>query len=186
MLYILPTDTCYGLACALDNVKSYEKIYKIKKRSFDKPLAIMVKSFDWLRKNTSLSSEQVDFLERYERPFTILTHAPAIELFLQFEDENGEYLINKDVYHEVALRVVHNPIQKKLLSQVWPIWLTSANISDTWENYTLKEIEKDFGYYIENNMIEILSTKKPEAQVISSDIFRFIGESLECEYVRKN
>ena len=146
----------------------------------------MVQSFDWLRKNTSLTSEQVNFLERYESPFTILTHAPAIELFLQFEDENGEYLINKDVYQEVALRVVHNPVQKKLLSQVGPIWLTSANISDTWENYTLKDIEKDFGYYIENGVLEILSTKKPEAQLSASDIFRFVWESLEVEYMRKN
>jgi len=84
MIYILPTDTCYGIACALEDKKSYEKIYKIKKRSFDKPLAIMVEDFKWLRNNTDLTDEQVDFLERYEKPFTVLTNSTPVELFLQF------------------------------------------------------------------------------------------------------
>ncbi len=186
MLYILPTDTCYGLACAIDEKKSYEYIYKIKKRKLDKPLAIMVQSFDWLKKNTNLTLEQVQFLEKYESPFTILTHARAIELFLQFEDENGEHFLNKDVYSEIALRVVHNDIQKKLISQVGPIWLTSANIADTGENYTPKEIREDFWYYIEKGEIEVLWNMKLDENIPASDIFRFIGESLEVEYIRKN
>jgi L-threonylcarbamoyladenylate synthase len=129
MLYIFPTDTCYGLACAFDDKKNYEKIYKIKKRSHDKPLAIMVKDFAWLRENTDLSDAQVDFLETYEKPFTILTNSRNIELFLEYGDADEEYFINKDVYSRIAFRVAHNGFQESLINSVGPIWLTSANIS---------------------------------------------------------
>ena len=95
MIYILPTDTCYGIACALDDKKNYEKIYKIKKRSFDKALAIMVKDFAWFEENSDLTDEQIEFLKNYDKPFTILTNSTPIELFLNFQDENEEYLINK-------------------------------------------------------------------------------------------
>jgi len=131
MIYILPTDTCYGIACALDDKKNYEKIYKIKKRSFDKPLAIMVKDFYWLRENTNLTDEQVDFLERYEKPFTILTNSDPVELFLKYGDGDEEHFINKDIYEQVAFRVASQTIDEDLVDKFGPIWLTSANLSGT-------------------------------------------------------
>jgi tRNA A37 threonylcarbamoyladenosine synthetase subunit TsaC/SUA5/YrdC len=84
MIYILPTDTCYGLACPLEDKKNYEKIYKMKKRRFEKPLALMVKNFAWLSENTDLTDQQIDFLKAYEKPFTVLTNSTNVELFLQF------------------------------------------------------------------------------------------------------
>ncbi len=187
MIYILPTDTCFGIACAIDDKKSYEKIYKIKKRSFDKPLAIMVESYDWLKKNTSLNAEQIEFLKNYEKPFTVLTNSDTVELFLQYADDNEEHFINKDVYSEIAFRVANNKIEDKLIKRVWPIWLTSANISATGENYNIEEIEEDFEYYIEKNAVEILGGNTIlDEDIPASDVFWFIGESLELEYVRKN
>ena len=129
MIYILPTDTCYGIACALDDKASYEKIYKIKKRNHGKALAIMVESFKWLRENTELTDEQVDFLEQYEKPFTILTDSRPVRLFLEFQDENEEYFINKDVYEYISFRVASNDIEEKIISKVGPIWLTSTNLA---------------------------------------------------------
>jgi tRNA A37 threonylcarbamoyladenosine synthetase subunit TsaC/SUA5/YrdC len=118
MIYILPTDTCYGIACAFDEKKDYERIYKMKKRSLNKPLAIMVESFDWLKENTTLSLEQIDFLKQYKKPFTILTNSDAIELYLNFQDESEDYYVNKDVYSEIAFRVANNKIEEKLIKRV--------------------------------------------------------------------
>ncbi len=186
MIYILPTDTCYGIACPLEDKKNYEKIYKIKKRSFDKPLALMVQDFSWLRENTDLSDEQVDFLERYEKPFTILTHSTPVWLFLQFGDEHEEYFINKDVYSRIAFRVASNEIDLKLIKNTGPIWLTSANISGRPENYTLSEIEKDFAYYIEKDIIEVLWGYNLDSSIPASDVFEFDGDSLDINYLRKH
>lgn len=130
MIYILPTDTCYGIACAFHDRESYEKIYKIKKRDTKKALAIMVKSFEWLEKNTQLTPQQIDFLKNYERPFTILTDSIPMRLYLEFEDENGEHFMNKNIYEYISFRVATTKTQKKLLSEIGPIWLTSANMSN--------------------------------------------------------
>lgn len=185
MIYILPTDTCYGIWCAFDDKKNYEKIYKIKKRSHDMPLAIMVKNFKWLRDNTDLTDEQVDFCERYEKPFTVLTNSRNIELFLEYSDDNEEYFINKDVYTQIAFRVAHNDIQESLINSVWPIWLTSANLSWAGETYDIWKIEKDFEYYIENDIVGVLGNFPLDPEVPASDIFSFVWESLEVEYLRK-
>lgn len=186
MIYILPTDTCYGIACPLDDKKSYEKIYKIKKRSHEKPLAIMVKNFAWFEENTDLTDEQIDFLKNYENPFTVLTNSTPIELFINFQDENEEYLINKDVYEQVAIRVANNDIEESLINEVGPIWLTSANLSGAGEIYTREEIEKDFEYYIENDIVEVLAGYPLDPEIPASDIFSFVWDSLEIEYLRKN
>jgi len=39
---ILPTETVYGIACHADNVEAIDRIYAIKGRGFDKPLAVCV------------------------------------------------------------------------------------------------------------------------------------------------
>jgi len=117
-IYLLPTDTCFGIAAALDDRAGYHRIYAIKKRSFDKALALMVESFEWLKNYTELSDEQIDFLKSYDRPFTILTKAPYIEMFLKLEDEEEGGFENADTYQEIAFRVAHTDLQKKLIEEV--------------------------------------------------------------------
>lgn len=185
MIYILPTDTCYGIGCAFDDKKNYEKIYKIKKRSHDKPLAIMVKDFAWLEEHTDLTNEQVDFLKRYEKPFTVLTQSRHIELFLEYSDENEDYFINKDVYKQIAFRVAHNGMQESLINEVGPIWLTSANLSGAGETYDVEKIDSDFKYYIDKWIVEVIGTANLDSSIPASDIFSFDGESLNIEYIRK-
>lgn len=185
MIYILPTDTCYGMACALEDKKSYEKIYRIKKRNFDKPLALMVHDFKWLRENTELTGEQVDFLEQYKNPFTVLTNSTPVELFLRFGDDNEQHLVNKDSYDMVAFRVAHNDDQESIINSHGPIWLTSANLSWTGETYDISKVEKDFEYYIEKGTVEVVWSINLDPDVPPSDIFSFIDDSLELEYVRK-
>ncbi|MDR2641061.1 MAG: Sua5/YciO/YrdC/YwlC family protein [Candidatus Peribacteria bacterium] len=102
MIYILPTDTCFGLACPIVEHESYDKIYKIKKREFGKPLAILVPNFEWLEKYTILTKEQIDFLKKYDKPFTILTESPNTKIWLNFVDEeNGGEFRNRAIYEKI-------------------------------------------------------------------------------------
>lgn len=182
-IYILATDTCYGIWCSIDEVKSYEKIYKIKKRSFDKPLAIMVEDYNWLKENTDLTEAQVDFLKSYPHPFTIMTQCSAIEALLQF-DEDKHFYKNKDVYKQIAFRVAHTPQQKKLIHRLGPIFLTSANISWQKEIFNYKDLKSSFEEY--EHLIHIVSKENLEWKLPSSDIFEFDWESLDIHFIRKN
>ncbi|MDR1987610.1 MAG: Sua5/YciO/YrdC/YwlC family protein [Candidatus Peribacteria bacterium] len=77
-------------------------MYKIKKRDFGKPLAILVSSFEWLEKYTSLNQEQINFLKKYEKPFTILTESSSTKIWLNFVDEEtGEEFRNRAVYEKI-------------------------------------------------------------------------------------
>lgn len=183
MIFIIPTDTCFGIWCAFDDVESYHRIYEIKKRDLSKPLAIMVESFDWLEKNTSLSWEQIDFLKKYPRGFTIMTDAPRLKMIMELDQKDFEYK-NKDEYKKFAFRVAHNDFQKKLIWEIGPIFLTSANFSWEKEIYDTLEARKQFANFSKE------LTYIPENHTLTieppSDIFEFIWDTLDVNYMRKN
>lgn len=185
MIYLIPTDTCFWMACGLDDCDSYNKIYKIKKRDYSKPITIMVNDFKWLEKNSDLNNEQIEFLKNYDKPFTILTDSIHVKAWLNFEDEEINF-VNKDKYVQLAFRVAHNEIQKKLINEIWPIFLTSANISNKPEIYKIEDLKNEFGYYIDKKQIQILGEKDLDENVSSSDIFEFVWDSLDIKYLRKN
>lgn len=183
MIYILPTDTCFWIACALDDTKNYHKIYEIKRRPIEKPLAIMVESFDWLINNTDLTQEQVEFLKEYKKPFTILTECAYIKMILNLEQEDFEYQ-NKEFYKKIAFRVANNEIEKKLINEIWPIFLTSANLSGEKEIYSLEEAKKQFESFWK--YIKFLwEWTKLNNSIKPSDIFEFKWDGLELNYLRQ-
>ncbi len=183
MLYILPTDTCLWLWCSIDDDIWYKNIYKLKKRPLKKPLSVMVESFSWLDKNTILTWEQIEFLKKYPKPFTILTKSPYLTMFLGLEDENDKLLYeNWDLYDKIAFRVAHNDIQKELIWEVGSIFLTSANLSGDEELYDFEVAKELFKNTKDIKFLWTWSiTKTPP-----SDIFEFIWDSLEINYLRKN
>ncbi len=184
-LFFLSTDTCFGLGCPMSDDVSYRKIYAIKKRSYDKPLAIMVESFEWLKNNTDLSSEQIDFLKEYKKPFTILTESLPVHHWINYEDDDISFE-NRDVYQQIAFRVAHTSEQKKLIKKHGPIFLTSANMSGEPELYNQDNIIDRFNYEIEKYKIDILGASELSPNTPSSDIFEFIWESTEVKYLRQN
>ena len=57
---VLPTETVYGIGCRADNAEAVERIYAIKGRGFDKPLAVCVSDLNMaktLAKFDSLASQ---------------------------------------------------------------------------------------------------------------------------------
>ena len=183
MLYLIPTDTCFWLWCAIDDVKTYHKIYSIKKRPTDKPLSIMVLDFTWLEKNTDLNTKQIDFLKKYKKPFTILCECPRIKMLLDFEQEDFNYE-NNDVYQKIAFRVAHNDEQKKLIKEIWPIFLTSANFSWKPEIYDVNEAKIQFEKYQKHMTFLWKQTKL--TKIPPSDIFEFIWDSTDIKFLRQN
>jgi len=187
MIYLLPTDTCFWIACPIHDFKSYEWIYKIKKRDLNKPLAILVPDFEWLEENTDLNDEQIDFLKNYEKPFTVLTESSHLRLWINFIDEDNNEFINRDMYESFAFRVAHNDTQKRLLKENGPMFLTSANLSNQPEMYSGREVEEAFSYYLEKDKIKFVwknTWNLPNNG--TSDIFSFNWDSTEVDYLRKN
>ncbi|MFC1798050.1 hypothetical protein ACFLY2_02755 [Patescibacteria group bacterium] len=89
----------------------------MKKRDLDKPLAILVPDFEWLKDNTDLTSEQIVFLKGYEKPFTILTDSDHLRVWINYVDEDNNEFINRDIYEQFAFRVVNNDTEKRLVKE---------------------------------------------------------------------
>jgi hypothetical protein len=73
-----------------------------------------------------------------------------------------------------------------LIKENWPIFLTSANISNEQEIYNKNEIKNIFWNLIENWKVKFIwenmwNIKKEKP----SDIFEFIWDGLEINYLRK-
>ncbi|MDD2565280.1 MAG: Sua5/YciO/YrdC/YwlC family protein [Candidatus Gracilibacteria bacterium] len=173
MISAIPTDTCYGLACNIYNKEAYYKIFELKNRPGNKLLSIAVITYNDLKLISLLSSSQINFLINYPHPFTILTKV----------NENFEFpiFLDKLQYSELGIRVASTFLDKDVISSLeFPIFLTSANNSGDSEIYDSSEIDAFFG----NRIDKILPGKiKPNPP---SNIFRFIGDTLELDYIRKN
>lgn len=186
MIYFLPTDTCYGVACAISDVSDYHKIYKMKKRSFDKPLALMVENFEWLADNTDLTNEQIDDLKNSQKPFSVLTQCDHLKVWMNFTDDDNNEFINRDIYDSFVFRVATNATQKKLIKKQWPIFLTSANLSGKPEIYKSKEVRDEFEYYLEKKWVEFIWENTGNLENNGpSEIFEYIEGTLEKNIIRK-
>ncbi|MBS9784222.1 Sua5/YciO/YrdC/YwlC family protein [Candidatus Gracilibacteria bacterium] len=167
MLQIIPTDTCYGLVGEY-NEADYDEIYQLKSRSFEKPLALVVRDFEDIKKYGRISDEQVNFLKKYLHPFSVLV--PRVWDFpFDFDREKYRYL---------SIRVASVCFSKNLKNTLkFPLFLTSANPSGQAEAQDFLQAKK---YFPEIDGFDGgICNQKP------SDIFRFT-ESGEVEYLRKN
>lgn len=166
----IPTDTCYGLACSFSDQGWYTRIYELKWREEQKPLALVVESFDDIREFVEITDEQLDFLRSYPYPFTLLAR-PIISL---------PDFLDPEKYAFLGLRVAEKCIDANIRNNIqFPLFLTSANKAGEKECFTSDEVRGVFGTRV-TILWEESAWKKP------SNVFSFIGDSLEREYKRRN
>lgn len=173
MIFAIPTDTCFWLACHLYDELSFNKIYELKNRSKNKHLSIAVRNFDELEIISNLNEEQITYLKKYPFPFTIITNLNEDFVYPDFLD--------KSIYKDFWIRVTDSFLITLLPESLeFPIFLTSANNSWEPELYNTQSVRENFWdsiWYIVDSKIE---TRLP------SNIFRFKWDSTEQDFVRKN
>lgn len=117
----LPTDTVYGLACSANNCQAIQKLYQIKGREEEKPVAVCVSSISQLKHYSEASHLPNDLLSR------LLPGAVTI-ILNKSEHLNNPFLNNG--IQKIGLRIPdYEFIQKVSAEFVEPIALTSANRS---------------------------------------------------------
>lgn len=117
----LPTDTVYGVACSANDRIAIQKLYQLKGRDADKPVAICVSSIEQLRRYGEASHLPNDLLCR-------LLPGPVTLVLDRTKHLNNPYL-NPGV-EKIGIRIpAYEFIQKVSTKFVEPIALTSANRS---------------------------------------------------------
>ena len=116
-LGIIPTDTVYGFSCRWDDEENIRKIFAIKKRSFTKPVLVLVASLAQLEKFIDVSDSIRDYLTKLTSPTTII-----------FPIKKG--FVNDFWKEKIAIRFVQWTWLQEIILAVGPIVSTSCNISN--------------------------------------------------------
>lgn len=137
-----PTETGYGLGALFDNEEALKRIFEIKKRPENKPLLLLIESFD---------NAPVD-MKRVPKIVKRLTHKfwpGPLTLLLPAKGGLSFYLTGNT--GKIGVRISSNPIAMELVKKVSkPITATSANLSG-------KTLPKDI-----NEVVEQLKDPAPD------------------------
>ena len=141
-----PTDTVYGVGCLIDDEQSIKRIYELKKRDQDKPLAILVGSIEQANDIVkALPKKAVELMEK---------HWPGALTIICEKNENVPSFLNP-LYKTIGIRMPKSKIALAILQKYGPMAVTSVNKSGEAPLNTFDEInnayQNEIDYIIESN-----------------------------------
>jgi len=121
-LVITPTDTIYGIMGDASNEKTIKKIYQIKKRPYNKPLILLMDSYEMIKEYTeNLTNKEKELINEF---------MPGLVTIILKKNNKVNNLITANTDY-VGIRIPNNPDLLKILKKLGkPVISTSANISE--------------------------------------------------------
>lgn len=154
---VLPTDTIYGIVGSALSKKSVERIYKIRRRNFKKPLIILINSIADL-KNFKIK------IDKNSRKILDKIWPGAVSVILPCPGEEFSYLHRG--MKTLAFRLPKPQWLRCLLSKTGPLVAPSVNPEGLPSAKTIKEAKKYFGdgvdFYADTGRLD-----KPPSTIIS-------------------
>lgn len=143
---VIPTDTIYGICGSAFNEKTVGKIYKFRKRNFNKPFIVLIGNIDDLKKfGVKLSNYQKKFLTK------IWPGKTSVILKCPFK----KFIYLHRGTKTLAFRMPKNKELAKILKISGPLVAPSANLEGRFPAKNIKEAKKYFGnkvfYYNKGN-----------------------------------
>lgn len=179
-----PTDTVYGLVANAVSEKAVNKVFKIKERSFLKPVPVFVKSIRMAQSLACISKKEEMVLRKFwPGQLTAVLKARPVEFPLG--------ILSKD--EKIGLRMPDYFFLKLLFKEIsFPLTGTSANISgrescrkthDVLEQFKEKKYQPDIlldGGELKKNpsstVVDLISFEiVREGGISSKEIFKFLN-----------
>jgi len=136
-----PTDTVYGLGGDVFNVRAVERIYRVKQRSRNLPLPVLLADSTQLADIVASVPETARYLMRHFWP-------GGLTLVLPKKDTLPDIITAGS--NKVAVRIPDHVVPISLIRGLGaPIIGTSANISDKPSPVTAEEVEQQIGSQVD-------------------------------------
>ena len=150
---VIPTDTIYGIVCSALSKKSVERVYKLRKRSPNKPVIVLIGSLRELKKfGITLSAISYKQLAK-------LWPGP-ISVILPGKSKKFSYLHRGK--KTIAFRMPGKAALRRFLNKTGPLIAPSANFEGEPPAKTIKEARKYFGdkidFYIDEGKLKSKSS----------------------------
>lgn len=151
-LILYPTDTVWGIGCDATNEKAVEKIYRLKKRSDEKAMIVLVVDERGIMQHVAAPDLSLfDYLEKTIKPTTVV-----YEGALGFADN----IVAND--GSIAIRICKDEFCRQLIKRFRkPIVSTSANISGMPAPKIFKEISDE----IKNGVDHIVQYRRDDETI---------------------
>lgn len=177
----VPTDTIYGIACLACNTDSLKKIYSIKERDNNKPLAICVSSTNDLQKWSNVTIN--------DKSLTKLLPGPVTLVFNRRTTLPAELNPNNP---SIGIRIPNYKLMVELAKYCnEPLALTSANISNQPSSLNIKEFEalwNDLDIIVDGGELGVSQMQRAGSTVIDLTLpgtFKIIREGTHYDSVLK-
>ena len=158
------TDTVWGIGCVVGcKVKEgIQKIYFLKQRSLDKPLAVLISDINDLKNHVEITSDYI---------YELMKLWPgALTLIFKKSDNFYDDVTNTKT---IGIRIPNSVVALKILDYLGPIATTSINISGQESINDITEIEEKFSDYIDylvTDLHELSSVSSTVVDVSQSEI----------------
>ena len=162
MVIIFPTDTVYGIGTKIFDIDGIEKIYEIKKRSKDKPLACLCANIKQI--------DDIAILDNNARLLIDKFLPGALTIVLKAKDE----VINKIGYKTIGVRIPNSKIALNILNENGPMLTTSVNDSGSMPINEYEIIKEKY-----NNLVDKIYEKKEDSSNISSTVISIIDNEIK-------
>ena len=164
MVIIFPTDTVYGIGTKIFDTEGIKKIYEIKNRPLDKPLACLCASIDQIDNIAYLTEDSKKLINKFL--------PGALTLILNAKDE----VVEKIGYKTIGVRIPNSSVALEILRKNGPMLTTSVNESGAVPLNEYDDIYKIYNGLVDKiykpitNSLSIASTvvlvKKDEVKVL--------------------
>jgi len=133
---ILAFDTVYGLVANPFDDAAVKKVYKIKGRDFDKPIALIFSSLEMLKRYISISAEQEQFIR---------DKVPGSYTFILpwGENDRKKFSFQYQKLEKIGVRIPNYRFILDFVEEIGqPIAATSANVSGEPNCWSINEFLK--------------------------------------------
>ncbi len=134
---IFPTDTVYGIGTPIFDIEGIDRIYKIKHRPKDKPLACLCADINQIESIAYVTEDAKKLINKFL--------PGALTLILKSKDE----VFKKIGYKTIGVRIPNSKIALDILKENGPMLTTSVNESGEVPENEYEDVLKDFGKYVD-------------------------------------
>lgn len=171
-IILYPTDTVWGLGCDALNDIAVEKLFKLKARTSNKSMLVLVGS------NSQLE-QTVQNVPDIARQLIDAAINPTTIIYDNASDKISKHLIAND--NSIGVRVTDEPFSKQLCLRFGrPIVSTSANISGAETPKTFAEISDD----VKQQVDYIVNYRQNDKTISTSSAIIKISDSSAIKIIR--